>query len=100
MDLFRVYGRIVGNMYQIAEQQLQRVIARRKLDTDLCLATAKMSVIDIRRYWFAQIGQTVQVDQKMVMAGLLLVGSRRGDTHSSKPESHRHRTAYYGTIFW
>src|SRR3954449_3791968 len=68
-DLLRIHRRRVRHVIVIAENQLQRMLARWQLDARVRLTRAEVQMVAIRGYLLIERRQ-VGVDQQMVMAGV------------------------------
>ncbi len=85
-------------MVVIGHQQLQRVLAWRKFDDRLGLATTEMLVVVIRWQWLARRRLVGQIDQQMMVPGVGALDTRRRHTHAGQAEFDCHRTAHLRPI--
>ena len=70
-------------MVGVAEEQLKRVLAQRKVNCCFGLARSEMQMIEVIRYRLIQRRQR-GIDQKMVVAGVGLFDARRRHAHVGK----------------
>src|SRR5882672_1505805 len=97
-------------MFCIAQHQLESVLAGRKLDTRLGLARAKMKMRLVLCNRFVGVERFGHIKQQMMMAAVLKIVARVGDTHVAQaeatPESALDRSAVLrpheiqNGIFW
>ena len=92
-NLLRHHRRVVGDVEVIAEDQLERVRARRQGQGGLGLPFAEVpdGVGSGKRQPY--IRHRIDIDEQVVMAGVLHLDARRRDAHSLQAELHRKRGA-------
>ena len=83
LDRLRHYGGVVRYMIGVAEEQLKRVLAQRKVNCCFGLARSEMQMIEVIRYRLIKRRQ-LGVDQEMVVAGVGLFDARRRHAHVGK----------------
>jgi len=83
LDRLGHYWRVVRYMVGVAEEQLKRVLAQRKVNCCFGLARSEMQMIEVIRYRLIQRRQ-LGVDQEMVVAGVGLFDARRRHAHVGK----------------
>jgi len=97
-DLFRHHGGLMWHMREIAQQQLQGVLARRQFKRGFGLPTAEVEMSVILGDGLGDIRQR-GIHQQMVMSGVLDLGS--GGRHApgrAQTEYHVHGTFHRGAI--
>src|SRR5437588_415313 len=72
----------------VAEQQLQRMVARRQCNLDFGLASTEMQMVRIIRDWLIEWWK-LGIDQQMMMAGIGAVRAGRGDAHVLQTKINR-----------
>jgi hypothetical protein len=85
-------------MQHVAENELQRVLARRQLELYLGLAETEMP--DRVRGWQGHIErrELVDVDEQVVMPRVRQIDTCRRDTHAAQAEPHGHRRGDGGAV--
>ena len=74
-------------MLGIAQHQLKRMFAGRKFDTRLGLARAKMKMRLVLWNRFVGVERFGHINQQMMMAAVLKIVARVGDTHVAQAEA-------------
>ena len=77
----------------IANNQLQRMLARRQIEAGLGLAATKVHMVVVGRDRLTCRRQGVGVDQKVVVAGGFAFDPGRRDTHTFQAKLHGDRRA-------
>ena len=73
-------------MQAVPQQQLQGVPPGRQREDSLCLPAAVVAYLLRGRQRPVQVRKAFQVDQQVMVPGILVLGSRRCDSHPPQPE--------------
>ena len=92
-NLLRKDWWVMRNMLVIAQQQLKRVVADRKVDLGFRLACPEMQVIKVIGYLLVHWRQG-RVNQKMMVTRIRLFRTCRRDAHVEQTEADGRRTRY------
>lgn len=84
-------------MVGVAEEQLKRVLAQRKVNSCFGLSRSEVQMIEVVRYRLIQRRQ-LGVDQKMVVAGVGLVDARRRHAHVGKTKVNGRLRRKHGSV--
>ena len=88
---------VMRDVLVIAQQQLKRVVADRKVDLGFRLPCPEMQVIKVIGYLLVQWRQG-RVNQKMMVTRIRLFRTCRRDAHVKQTEADGRRTRYDSTI--
>ncbi len=89
--------RLMRDVVRVAQQKLESVAPRREGDGRLGLASAEMQVVFIVGDRLVERRER-RVDQEMVMSGIRLLDSGRGDAHLRQSEPNRERCRHVSAI--
>ena len=77
-------------MHRVGKIELQGVLARRQLDRGFGLTATEMDVMGVGRNRLVERRQAIDVDQQVMMAGVVLRHAGRGNAHATQAEAHVH----------
>src|SRR5262245_9562460 len=97
-DLFRHHRWIVRDVQLIAQHELQRVLAGWELELGFGLTLAEVQAVRVVGQGLAEIGWRIDIDQQVMMTGVLKSHSGGRNTHPLEAKAHSYRARDLGTV--